>query len=107
MRKLLTYLTGALALLIVTASVVSALVYATTHGTETLTNLANSTLSGIGIAIGGCLGSALILRFKAARRFISGGIKDVNPTRHFDEYSKLAERFLPISGPISGPRNPE
>ena len=78
MSKILSYLTGAVALLIVAASIVAALVYAVTHGMTTLSNLATSTLSGIGIAIGGCLGSALILRFKAARRFISTVIKDIH-----------------------------
>jgi hypothetical protein len=77
MRRLISYVTGAVALLIVAASVVAALVYAITNGMATLSNLATSTLSGIGIAIGGCLGSALILRFKAARRFISSVLKDV------------------------------
>jgi uncharacterized membrane protein YfcA len=77
MRKLLTYVTGTLALLVVTTSIVSALIYAGTHGTETLGNLATSTLQGIGVAIGGVLGSALILRFKAARSFISSVLKDI------------------------------
>jgi uncharacterized membrane protein YfcA len=77
MQKLAMYLTGSLALLIVATSIVSALVYASTHGTETLQNLATSTLSGIGVAIGGVLGSALILRFQAARTFIKTLVKDV------------------------------
>ena len=64
MRKLISYITGALALLIVAAATVSALWYAVANGLATLGNLATSTLSGIGMAIGGCLGSALILRFK-------------------------------------------
>lgn len=77
MRKLAMYLTGALALLIVAASVVSALVYASTHGTETLQNLATSTLQGIGVAIGGVIGSALIMRFQASRDFIKNLLKDL------------------------------
>ena len=77
MKRLATYVTGTLALLIVTTSVVSALLYAATHHAETLGNLATSTLSGIGMAVGGCLGSALILRFKAARRFIHSVLKDL------------------------------
>jgi uncharacterized membrane protein YdfJ with MMPL/SSD domain len=77
MQKILSYLTGAVALLIVGLSIIAALVYAVTHGMATLSNLANSTLSGIGIAIGGCLGSALILRFKAARRFVGHTVRDI------------------------------
>ena len=70
-------MTGAVALLIVATSVVAALVYAIANGMATLSNLASSTLSGIGIAIGGCLGSALILRFKAARRFVGNTLHEV------------------------------
>ena len=40
-------------------------------------SLASSTLSGVGMAIGGCLGSALILRFKAARSYIRSVLKDL------------------------------
>lgn len=78
MQRLIAYATGALALLIVAAAAISALTYAALHHSETLQNLATSTLSGIGMAVGGCLGSALILRFKAARRFIKGVVRDIN-----------------------------
>ncbi len=77
MQRLTTYLTGAFALLLVTASIVAALVYALTNGLATLSNLATSTLSGVGMAIGGCVGSALILRFKAARRFVASTVRDI------------------------------
>jgi hypothetical protein len=80
MRRFLSCLTGAVALLIVAASVVAALVYAVSNGMATLSNLATSTLSGIGIAIGGCLGSALILRFKAARRFLKSLLAEIKPS---------------------------
>ena len=76
-KRTIAYTTGAFALLIVSVSAVAALIYAATHGTETLTNLATSTLTGIGMAIGGCLGSALILRFKAARKFLRSVLKDL------------------------------
>jgi hypothetical protein len=78
MKRILTYVSGAVALLIVTASVVAAVYYAALNGVATLSNLATSTLSGIGMAIGGCLGSALILRFKSARRYVAGVLKDVS-----------------------------
>ena len=78
MQRLIAYVTGAFALLIVAASAASALTYAALHHSETLQNLATSTLSGIGMAVGGCLGSALILRFKAARQFIKGVVHDIN-----------------------------
>ena len=78
MQRLLAFGTGVLALVIVAASATSALTYAALHRSETLTNLGTSTLSGVGVAIGGCLGSALLLRFKAARRFVKGVIRDIN-----------------------------
>lgn len=77
-QRILAYLTGAFALLLVAASAVSALTYAVLHRSETLQNLASSTLSGVGMAIGGCLGSALILRFKAARKFIRILVHEIN-----------------------------
>ena len=67
LQRLVAYLTGTIAMLVVAASAASALTYAALHRSETLLNLATSTLSGVGMAVGGCLGSALILRFKAAR----------------------------------------
>lgn len=76
-RRAIAYTTGAFALLLVAASAVMAIIYATTHSTETLNKFASSTISGIGIAIGGCLGSALILRFKSARDFIRSLLKDL------------------------------
>lgn len=80
-RRMIAYATGAFALLLVAASAVSALTYAALHRSETLLNLATSTLQGVGMAVGGCLGGALILRFKAARRFVRGVIHDIN-ARH-------------------------
>jgi hypothetical protein len=53
------------------------------HGTETLTHLGNSALQGIGMAIGGCLGSALVLRFKVARRYVKGVLNEIRE-RHPD-----------------------
>ena len=71
------YLTGFVALVIVLGATAAASVAAVTQGNAALINLANSTLSGLGIAIGGCLGSALILRFQAARKFIGNVVTDV------------------------------
>lgn len=85
MKKLISYASGAVALLIVAASVVAALVYAVQNGMATLSNLATSTLSGIGIAIGGCLGSAIILRFKASRRFVGNTLKSIRDHRDSEE----------------------
>lgn len=78
LQRLIAYSTGALALIIVAAATGSAVTYAAMHGTETLTLLGNSALSGIGMAVGGCLGSALILRFKTARRYVKGVLNDIN-----------------------------
>ena len=93
------YLTGAFALLVVGMSAGAALVYAITHGTETLKNLATSTLSGIGIALGGCIGSALIMRFQAARGFVKKLLDDVIPDRD----AKASK----CDGPCSGPTTPQ
>ena len=76
-KRVVAYTTGACALLIVAVSAVAALLYAASHRWETINNLASSTLTGIGMAIGGCLGSALILRFKAARSFVRSVLKDL------------------------------
>ncbi len=76
-KRVFAYVTGACALLIVAISAVAALIYAATHSSETLSNLASSTLTGVGMAIGGCLGSALILRFKAARYYIRSVLRDL------------------------------
>jgi len=78
MQRLIAYATGAFALALVAASAMSALTYAALHHSETLQHLATSTLSGVGMAIGGCLGSALILRFKAARRFMKNLVHEIN-----------------------------
>lgn len=78
MKRLITFVTGAVALTLVAAAAGSAITYAVMHGTETLTNLGNSALQGIGMAIGGCLGSALVLRFKVARHYIKGLLREIN-----------------------------
>jgi uncharacterized membrane protein YfcA len=78
LQRLLAYATGAVALIIVAAAAGSAITYAVMHGTETLTHLGNSALQGIGMAIGGCLGSALVLRFKVARKYVRGILHEIN-----------------------------
>jgi len=83
LQRLIAYATGAVALVIVAAAAGSAVTYALTHGTETLMHLGNSALQGIGMAIGGCLGSALVLRFKVARRYVKGVLNEIHE-RHPD-----------------------
>ncbi len=78
MTKILSYVTGAFALLVVTTSIIAALIYAVANGMATLSNLATSTLTGIGMAIGSCLGAALVLRFKAARRYVGSVLREVH-----------------------------
>ena len=78
LQRLIAYGTGALALIVVAAAAGSAITYAMMHGTETLSHLGNSALQGIGMAIGGCLGSALVLRFKVARHYVKGILKEIN-----------------------------
>lgn len=89
MNRIIAYLTGTLALMVVAASTASALTYAITHGPETINNLGTSTLSGIGVAVGGCIGSGLLLRFKMARRFIKSVLNDINEkvSEHVNERS--------------------
>ena len=81
LQCLIAYGTGALALIVVAAAAGSAITYAVMHGTETLTHLGNSALQGIGMAIGGCLGSALVLRFKVARKYVRCVLKDISEKR--------------------------
>jgi len=82
MTKLIAYATGALALALVAAATGSAVAYAVLHGRDTLSQLGMSVLNGVGIAVGGCLGSALVLRFKAARRFINTLVHEINEKHH-------------------------
>jgi len=77
-QRIVAYVTGGLALALVGTAATSALTYAALHRAETLQNLASSTLSGVGMAIGGCIGGALMLRFKAARRFVKNLVHDIN-----------------------------
>jgi hypothetical protein len=76
-RKLVEYSTSAIAFLLVAASVVGALVFAIHHGLATLDELATGVLQGLGVAIGGLVGSALVLRFEAARTFLRNLLKDI------------------------------
>ena len=78
LQRLIAYSTGTLALIVVAAAAGSAVTYVVMHGAETLTHLGNSALQGIGMAIGGCLGSALVLRFKVARKYIKSILKEIN-----------------------------
>jgi len=78
LQRLIAYGTGALALIVVAAAAASAITYAVMHGAETVTHLGNSALQGIGMAVGGCLGSALVLRFKVARKYVKSVRQEVN-----------------------------
>jgi hypothetical protein len=78
LERLLAYATGAVALVVVAAAAGSAITFAVMHGTETLSHLGNSALQGIGMAIGGCLGSALVLRFKVARKYVKGVLSEIH-----------------------------
>jgi hypothetical protein len=83
LQRLVAYTTGALALIVVAAAAGSAITCAVMHGTQTLMQLGNSALQGIGMAVGGCLGSALVLRFKVARRYVKGVLNEIHE-RHPD-----------------------
>jgi hypothetical protein len=80
MQRLAAYLTGALALLLVVVSVVAAAIYAISNGYATISNLATSTLTGIGMSIGGLLGSFLVLRYKIARAYLKTLLQEIHST---------------------------
>ena len=81
MKRIFMYISGFVALLVTSVSVVGAIIYSATHGADTLLTLATSTLQGIGVAIGGLVGSALVMRFKAARTFIGHTIDGIQDNR--------------------------
>lgn len=78
MKRLIAFVTGGVALVLVAAATGSALTYAILHGTEALTALGNAALQGVGIAIGGCLGGALVMRFKVARHYVKNVLHEIN-----------------------------
>jgi len=69
MKSLVSYVTGCIALITVSAAVLATLYFMVTKP-EAGTKLASSMLGGVGSAMGAFIGGALILRFKSARRFI-------------------------------------
>lgn len=78
MTRIVAYLTGTLALAIVLASTMSAIYFAAINPIETINKLGGATLSGVGVAVGGCVGSALMLRFKLARRYVKNLVGEIN-----------------------------
>ena len=78
LERLLAYATGAVALVVVATATGSAITYAVMRGAETLSHLGNSALQGIGMAIGGCLGGALVLHFKVARKYVKGVLSEIH-----------------------------
>jgi hypothetical protein len=75
--KIFSYVTGVVALLIVATAAVLAALFAAQHTAETLKNLAVSTLQGIGMSVGGLLGSALVMRFQVARDYVKKLVGEV------------------------------
>ena len=69
MKTFVSYVTGCIALTAMVAAVFLTVAYLMTNP-EAGSKLASSMVSGIGTAMGACVGAALILRFKAARRFL-------------------------------------
>jgi len=63
------YVTGCIALIAMVAAILAAIHFLATNP-EASSKFASSMVSGIGTAMGACVGAALILRFKAARRFL-------------------------------------
>lgn len=69
MKTFLNYVTGCTAVMVIIAAVFVMMDYiATNH--EATSKLAGAMLGGIGSVLGAAIGGMLILRFKAARRFI-------------------------------------
>ncbi len=89
--KLIAYATGALALAVVAAAAGSAVTYALAHRSETLAHLGDNVIAGIGMAIGGCLGSALVMRFKSAREYLASTIQQVNHHTNILAAARAAE----------------
>lgn len=79
--KILAFTTAAIASIIVVAALGSAFYYAGTHICETLGKISLSVLNGIGVAVGGMLGSLLLMRFKTARSFLKNFVKDIQDGR--------------------------
>lgn len=69
MKALVSYFTGCIALISVSAAVLATVHFIATDSGAGL-KFATSMLGGIGAAMGACIGGALILRFKSARRFL-------------------------------------
>lgn len=69
MKKIISYMTGCIAVVAISAAVV-----ATIHFLATSENagsqVGSSMLAGLGTAVGAFLGGAMVLRFKTARSFL-------------------------------------
>lgn len=69
MKTFISYVTGCIALVAVSAAVIATLHFIATQP-EAAPKLASSLLGGMGSVMGAFLGGAIILRFKTARRFV-------------------------------------
>lgn len=76
-RRILAFIAGGFAVIVVAVALVSSIFYAGTHIFETLASMAQGILNGVGVAVGGMLGSLLLMRFKSARRFIKKTVEDI------------------------------
>lgn len=74
MKTFISYTTGCIALISVSAAVLATLHFLATNP-EAGGRLAAAMLGGVGTAMGAFIGSALILRFKTSRRFVHRIIK--------------------------------
>ncbi len=69
MKTCISYATGCIALISVSSAILATIHFVATNP-DAGSKLAASMLGGIGTAMGACIGGALILRFKSARRFL-------------------------------------
>lgn len=69
MNTLLRYITGCVAIILMLAAVIVTVDFITTDP-DAGAKLASAVLGGIGSVFGAAIGGALVLRFRASRRFI-------------------------------------
>lgn len=75
MKTCISYFTGCIALIAVSAAVLVTIKFLATRPDAGAT-IATAMLGGAGSAMGALIGGALVLRFKSARRFIKKLIYD-------------------------------
>lgn len=65
-------------MLTVVATLGTATNYVYEHRVEAIVQLGGAMLNGLGVAIGGCIGSAIMLQFKSARMFLARVLHEIH-----------------------------